>query len=146
MHLEAVYQPDRMAPVPSRVKLHSRHKRGTQLHIALLGRNSCASLEVRGVVRAEKIEHAPHPPEGDRAPPLTVVSGRSAYVLRKGAIRSHSNWDIQMRVFCPLFPLSRLMKSIRTEAEPRHSVYKYCFFVGPVLSFVHSQGAGKVHV
>jgi hypothetical protein len=78
------------------LRLHSRHKRGTQLHIALLGRTGSSSLEVRGVVRAEKIEHAPHPSE--RAAPLTLVRGRSAYVLRKGAIRSDSNWDFQMRL------------------------------------------------
>jgi len=67
--------------------------RGTQLPIALLGRTGSASLEVRGVARAEKIEHAPHPAE--RSSPPTLVSGRSAYVLRKGAIRSDSNWDFQ---------------------------------------------------
>jgi hypothetical protein len=69
------------------------HRRGTQLHIALLGRPGSPSLDVRGVVRAEKIEHAHHP--ADRSAPPTLVT-----VLRKGAIRSHAKWDFQMRLPC----------------------------------------------
>ena len=44
-HLEGVYPPDRMTPVPSHAKPSAPdHRRGTQLHIALLG--SPASLRL----------------------------------------------------------------------------------------------------
>jgi len=36
----------------------------------------------------------------ERSCPPTLVRGRSAHVLRKGAIRPHSNWDFQMRLPC----------------------------------------------
>jgi hypothetical protein len=110
-HLEIVYPSGRMTPVPSRVKAPLPTIGGSRkLLIALLGRTGSSSLDVRGVVRAEKIEHAHHPAErgqyrpswrGTRVFPHSrsrVASGRSAYVLRKGAIRSRLNWDFPMRL------------------------------------------------
>ena len=73
--MEAVSPKTACHPFLRALVLHSRHRRGTQLHIALLGRPGCASLEMRGVVRAGKIEHAPHPPKGGPRIVPPVLSG-----------------------------------------------------------------------
>jgi hypothetical protein len=76
------------------------HRRGAQLHIALLGRPVSPRLLSDGA----NLSGFERPTASLRAAQVRLrwLRVACAYVLRKGAIRSHPNWDFQMRLPCKI--------------------------------------------
>jgi hypothetical protein len=85
--LRIAYPREPMTPIPSHVEAPLPDHRTASLRLLPDGENLSGFERPAASLR-------------ERSCPPTLVRGRSAHVLSKGAIRSTPNWDSQMRLSC----------------------------------------------